>query len=278
MTNQEYIESGILELYIAGSLSEEENESVYKQLLENPDLLDEVLKIETAIMQLTAAASPSNSKYLFKAVTEKLGLNNLDNNDQSKVIPLQQPKTNWFAYSGWAASVVLAGGLIWLLNQNGALKSDIQVVETELQEQTIDNTLLEERVTNATANLTETQKLLSVLRDKDIISIPLGGQAVSPESYANVYWDKEANTVYLDVQGLPEPPAGKVYQVWSLTLNPLAPTSLGTIDDFSNDTNKIFTIENANASEAFGITLEPAGGSESPTMEQLYTLGVVAAS
>jgi len=98
---------------------------------------------------------------------------------------------------------------------------------------------------------------------------------VSPESYANVYWDKEGNTVYLDVQGLPEPPAGKVYQVWSLTLNPLAPTSLGTIDNFTSNTNKIFTIENANQSEAFGITLEPAGGSPTPTMEQLYTLGAV---
>ena len=38
MTNQEYIESGILELYIAGSLTEEENEAIYNQLLENPDL------------------------------------------------------------------------------------------------------------------------------------------------------------------------------------------------------------------------------------------------
>ena len=27
--------------------------------------------------------------------------------------------------------------------------------------------------------------------------------------------------------------------------------------------------------EAFGITLEPAGGSVSPTLEQLYTLGKV---
>ncbi len=277
MTNQEYIESGILELYIAGSLSDEENESVYKQLLENPDLLDEVLKIEAAIMQLTAAAAPSNSKHLFQAVKDKLGLNT-DNDIETKVIPLQKSKINWFAYSGWAASVLLAVGLMYLFNQNNTLKSDIQVVETELQEQTIDNTLLEERISTATANLTEAQKLLSVLRDKEILSVPLAGQAVSPESYANVYWDKNANTVYLDVQGLPEPPPGKVYQVWSLTLNPLAPTSLGTIDNFSNDPNKIFTIENANASEAFGITLEPAGGSETPTMEQLYTLGAVSAS
>ncbi len=272
MTNQEYIESGILELYIAGSLTDEENEAVYNQLLENPDLLDEVLKIEAAVMQLTAAISPSDSKHLFKAVKEKLGL---DTYADSKVIPLHQPKTNYLAYSGWAASVLLAVGLMYFFNQNNTLKSDIQVVETELQKQTIDNTLLEERITKTTANLTEAQKLLSVIRDKDILSVPLAGQAVSPESYANVYWDKEGNTVYLDVQGLPEPPAGKVYQVWSLTLNPLAPTSLGTIDNFTSNTNKIFTIENANQSEAFGITLEPAGGSPTPTMEQLYTLGAV---
>ena len=273
MTNQEYIESGILELYIAGSLTEEENEAIYNQLLENPDLLDEVLKIEAAIMQLTAAASPQNSKFIFKAVREKLGL---DENNEPKVIPIQQkPIINWITYSGWAASVLLVIGLMYLFNQNSALKSDIQVVETELQEQTIDNTLLEERISETTANLTEVQKLLSVLRDKDILTVPLAGQAVSPESYANVYWDKGANTVYLDVQGLPEPPAGKVYQVWSLTLNPLSPTSLGTIDEFNTNANKIFTIENANESEAFGITLEPAGGSASPTMEQLYTLGAV---
>ncbi len=37
-------------------------------------------------------------------------------------------------------------------------------------------------------------------------------------------------------------------------------------------------LQNTNESEAFGIRLEPAGGSESPTMEQLYTLGVVASN
>ena len=68
---------------------------------------------------------------------------------------------------------------------------------------------------------------------------------------------------------------GKVYQVWSLKLDPLTPTSLGTLDTFTADTNKIFTIANTHSSEAFGITLEPEGGSLSPTLEQLYTLGTV---
>ena len=69
-----------------------------------------------------------------------------------------------------------------------------------------------------------------------------------------------------------------VYQVWSLTLDPLTPTSMGLLENFSEDENKIFALENPNQSQAFGITLEPEGGSESPTMEQLYTLGVVAST
>jgi hypothetical protein len=157
---------------------------------------------------------------------------------------------------------------MWVINQNNNLKDQIQTVET-------DKELLEITIEKYSRDLTESKQLISFLRDKDLIAVPLAGQTVSPDSYAKVYWDKKTNTVVLDVQGLPEPPLGKVYQVWSLTLNPLTPTSLGTIDDFSTDENKIFIIENANASEAFGITLEPAGGSESPTLEQLYTLGVV---
>lgn len=275
MTNKEYIESGILELYVAGSLSEKENEAVYQKLLENPDILAEVLQIESAVIKLTAAARPSDSKHVFMAVKEALGLTKTD----TKVVTMpDKRKTNWFAYTGWAASVLLAGGLIWLLNQNSALQSEINTVETEINKQIIDNQLLEDQISKSNASLEEAQKLLSVIRDKNIITVPLAGQAVDPEAYAKVYWDKDTNNIYLDAQGLPEPPRGKVYQVWSLTLNPLTPTSLGTIDDFTSDDNKIFTINNANASEAFGITLEPAGGSETPTMEQLYTLGAVAST
>jgi anti-sigma-K factor RskA len=106
----------------------------------------------------------------------------------------------------------------------------------------------------------------------------LGGQDVSPTSYAKAYWNIEDQKVFIDAKGLPEPPDGFVYQVWSLKLSPLTPTSVGLLEDFATDENKIFALNNPNDSEAFGITLESAGGSESPNLEQLYTLGVVATS
>jgi len=255
-----YIASGILELYVAGLLSEEENQEIYELMQKHPEIKKEVLEIEAAVTKLTAAASPKHLN--FASIKEKLETN------QPKVIDLKPKQNNWITYTGWAASLLLAAALFWTLNNNSKLEQDLQTVEIEKQ-------YLEIQIEAAKDNLAETKHLLDVLRDKAIISIPLGGQGDYANSYAKVYWNKADNTIYLDAQGLPDAPRGKVWQVWSLTLNPLSPTSLGTIDDFNTDDNKIFKIANANESQAFGISLEPEGGSASPTMEQLYTLGVV---
>lgn len=255
-----YIESGILELYIAGQLSESENEEIYKHIQQYPELLSEVLQIEAAVLKLTKAVSPHSVD--FEALKKKLNLK------ETKVVDLKTNKSNWLAYTGWAASIVLAGGLLWTLNTNSSLQQEIETVSMDKQ-------LLEIKIEDARNDLAEAKNLLDILRDRDIVPVNLGGQGNFEESYAKVYWNKSDNTIYLDAQGLPNAPEGKVWQVWSLTLNPLTPTSLGTIDNFNTDDNKIFEIANANESQAFGITLEPAGGSASPTMEQLHTLGVV---
>lgn len=263
-----YIESGILELYVAGALSEKESKEVYELMRKHPEILQEVLEIEAAIIKLTAAASPK-SPGLFKTIKDKLIYKPSVTDTETKVVSISKPKYNWLTYTGWAAAIIIGAGLFWALNQNKELESNLSTVQTE-------NAFLEEQIANSKTDLAASQNLLNILRDKDIISVPLGGQGNFANTYAKVYWNKKDNSIYLDAQGLPDAPSGKVYQVWSLKLNPLTPTSLGTIDDFNTDDNKIFAIANANESEAFGITLEPEGGSETPTMEQLYTLGVVA--
>ena len=138
--------------------------------------------------------------------------------------------------------------------------------------------MLEEQILVARESFEKSRELFSTIRNKEVQVIDLAGQTVAPEAYAKVYWNKTESKVFIDAQGLPEPPDGMVYQVWSLTLDPLTPTSLGVLDEFFTDENKIFSLVNANPSEAFGITLEPEGGSETPNLEQLYTLGTVSSS
>ncbi|MFD0861370.1 anti-sigma factor domain-containing protein [Sungkyunkwania multivorans] len=270
MDIKEYIASGVLELYVAGSLSEKENQEVYELMMQHPEIKEEVEKIEQAILQITAAASPKATSGLQDTIREAALSTDAPKESQApKVIPIaSKKKTNWTSYTGWAASVLLAAGLFYFYQEKSNLESELQTTKFE-------NNFLEQQIAEANNSLKSAQELVDILRDRNIVATKLDGQNVAPDSYATAFWNKETQTVYIDALGLPEPPAGKVYQVWSLKLDPLTPTSLGLLEDFVDDDNKVFTLANTNESQAFGITLEPAGGSESPTLEQLYTLGVV---
>ncbi|WP_375326130.1 anti-sigma factor domain-containing protein [Flagellimonas sp. GZD32] len=264
MDVKEYIASGILELYVAGALSPEENLEVQHYALQHPEIQQEIEAIEKAVLELTKTTSPKIPKNGFANILAEI----------EDVIPFTPEATkrkstsSWTTYLGWAASILLAIGLFWMYTENSKLKSEIEMSNQEKES-------LEDVLSNTREEITIKENLLQEIRDKNVNVIALGGQAVSPTSYAKAYWNKEEKKVIIDAQGLPEPPDGFTYQVWSLKLNPLTPTSLGLLSDFASVDSKLFTLNNANESEAFGITLEPEGGSESPTLEQLYTLGAV---
>lgn len=264
MNIEEYIASGILELYVAGVLPEKEMQEVYHHAIKDQKIHNEIEKIENAIVKLTKTVAPKRTTVLFDDIKRQIS----KDNNKIEVIPITKSKNNWFTYSGWAASLLLLVGLAYFLNKNNNLEQQLDTITNTTKD-------LKKQIELANEDLANSNKLNTILRANDILKIPLTGQAISPDSYANVYWDKKTNQIYLDGQGLPEPPKGKVYQVWSLKLNPLTPTDLGVIANFSDSKNKVFEIENTNESQAFGITLEPEGGSKSPTLEQLYTLGVV---
>ena len=59
-----YIESGILELYVAGALSEKESKEVYELTQKHPEILQEVTEIEATIIKLTAATSQKTNSNL----------------------------------------------------------------------------------------------------------------------------------------------------------------------------------------------------------------------
>ncbi|MFN4764257.1 anti-sigma factor domain-containing protein [Gillisia sp. Q332] len=261
MDINKYIASGILELYVYGALSESESADVTRTLKEYPEVRVEVEEIEKALLTLSSAAAPYDPEFLLHSLKEKLSRRN-------KVVDLTQKRNNWPAYIGWAASILFLIGLFIQFNENRELRQSLQALQTEKIQ-------METEISEARNNSQKAQQLLSVLRDKNILKVPLQGQSIAPDAYATAYWDKEKNITYIDAKDLPLPPRGMVYQVWSLKMDPLTPSSIGLLDKFEDDENKIFQLENINISEGFGITLEPEGGSETPTMEQLYALGTV---
>ena len=262
MSTTEIINSGSLELYVYGTLNEGEMNQIANLFKVDSEIKNEIIMIENSILSLSSSFSPSISSEVYEKIKTNLGFKN------NSVINMK-PKSNVSQYIGWAASIALLIGIGYLYNKQITTENEIVTIEKE-------KVKLNEAVANSESKVKQTKEALAIVRDTNNTVVTLGGQAVSPTSYAKVYWNKETQVVYVDAAGLPEPPAGMVYQVWSLKLSPtLTPTSIGLLGDFKSDNNKIFAVSKTGDAEAFGITLEPAGGSATPTMEQLYTLGKV---
>lgn len=265
MSTQEYIDSGILELYVYGCLNASEIEEVNKMADQFAVIREEIIAIEKSLVSLSGSVSPRLSGKNYEVIKQQIF------ETEPKVIPLQteeKAKNNFSQYLGWAASLIFLVGTIYYYQEDVTKQATIAKINTE-------KTKINKEYTALQSKNKVNEDLLALVRDAKNTVIPLVGQEVSPTAAAKIYWNQESHVVYVDGAGLPEPPEGMVYQVWALKLNPLTPLSIGLLDNYSNNKNLIFPVQNVIEAEAFGITLEPAGGSVSPTLEQLYTLGKV---
>lgn len=261
MNISDYISSGILELYVCGVLSKEESAEVSKLVKKHPELKKEVEEIEKAYINISRATAPSKPRDLLPVIKSKISRDGRSRH-------IEKERLNWVSHLGWAATILLLVGLFFMFRQNQQLQDSVKTLQEEKSQ-------IEIQIAEARDDAEKTRELLDVLRNRNIEQVPLPGQDIAPEAYATAYWDKENDITYIDAKNLPEPPRGMVYQVWSLKMDPLTPVSLGLLSEFEESETKIFKLENIHFSEGFGITLEPEGGSESPTLERLFTLGTV---
>ncbi|WFO16175.1 hypothetical protein M601_021420 [Cellulophaga baltica 4] len=85
MDTEKYIASGILELYVAGILSEVENLDVARYAAEYPEIQNEIKAIEATVLALTKAAAPKEGAQIHLAKV------------QAKIAATGAPKSNYTA-------------------------------------------------------------------------------------------------------------------------------------------------------------------------------------
>ena len=267
MNNKDLIESGELELYVAGLLNEDRAQEITTIIQQDDLVRSEVEKIENTVLELSQASTKQEdfafTEVLKKVITSKDNSATSSEESDFKITPKER---SWRTYVSWAAAAVF---LILFILQYQTTEEAVNQLNLSLEEQQDLNTKVEQQ----NFKLQYKDDLLATLASPATETVQLAGQEVSPESVAQVFWNKELDQIVINASQLPQAPEGKVYQVWSLKLEPLTPTSLGLLEDV-RQVDDLFLLSNPNSSEAFGITLEPEGGSETPTLEQLYVLGV----
>jgi anti-sigma-K factor RskA len=174
--------------------------------------------------------------------------------------------------------------LPWLIAASVALIALVSVIEhrryqeVDRQQQMIAATRSEAAQLKAQLDQ-QKGKLQELEQIRDALSAPesrvifLSGQEPTPPTSATIVWDTKANQ-WLVTANLPQPPAGKIYQLWFVTAS--AKVSAGLIQPDS--TGRGFAVVQVPAEigkiAAAAITLEPAGGSPQPTLP-IYALGKI---
>jgi len=108
-----------------------------------------------------------------------------------------------------------------------------------------------------------------IVKDPNTTVVNMVGTQVAPHSSANIYWDSTSTSVFLVVKNMPKLPSDQQYQLWALIDG--KPKDLGVFD--ASEDKVILKMKNTQKAQAFAITIEQKGGSPSPTLQKMQSLG-----
>ena len=254
-----YIESGILEQYVIGTLSAAEMAEVERNIKLYPEIANEIKAIE-----ITLEAYARHQGIAPKLTEEKL----IENLHQTKLKPSSATDTRsgikGYYLLGWLLSLALIAYLLYSESSKSKLNSInkqnqliIDSIRIACNETATQNEILNRKI-----------QLLNNPKSKFLL---LAGTNLSPNSFASVIIDSINNKLVFDFAGLPMPPAGKQFQLWVFKGG--VPIDMGVINNEQigsiHNVEKDFIAE----AQAFALTLEDEGGKPSPTLEQMYVIG-----
>lgn len=257
MNIQEYISSGIIENYVLGATSPEENEEIEKLAQQYPEIQSEIEANQLALGEYVMQFKQNPPFELRGKILEQIAQleeetvqedakKNEEQVDKSRSLWIPWFRENQYQPYLVAASITLVISVvanIFLYFKWLETKQELYIAQHE-------NTIIAQEL----ENYKTTQ---DILMDRANRLTELKGSEEFPQGLVAVYWNQRTNNVYLQVKDLPDPPAGKQYQLWSVHNGKVDDAGMIELDQAIDDIQKM---KNVAQVDAFVITLEKKGG------------------
>lgn len=265
MNIEAYKSSGKLEEYLLGLLSESEAREVEQVAAAYPEIKAELNAMEDALTQYALAKGIPMPEELPARIMRRL--ETLDKEvPPTKTTP---PKSGTgggggpiLPLLGFLLAASLAG-LLYFWFQKSELEQDLNQSQTDLQE-------LQENCDEVQDSLDQTTLQLAILRSDGNRTYIMRGTDNNPGAIANVYYNPQAQNAYLDIRELPAPPTGQQYQLWGIGADGV-PQSMDVFDIPAGGGIEFIPVPYLPDVNVFAVSLEPAGGSPSPTAVHLIS-------
>jgi anti-sigma-K factor RskA len=281
---RKYIESGIIEDYVMGFVSDQEKQEVECLSKIYPEINEALRGAENMMTTWAADHAEEPTADLKEKIMANLGdqipaaiygipfrpkpdpeaeLENLKIETQA-----QNTKTP-FAWIAAAAAVLLSAYMAYQWQESlkfqAAMHDEIAILDSKIEG-------IEEELEFTEEKGQLYQGMWATVSQPEMQKIGLASVKEDQVARATVYWNPEKELSYFYRNTLPPEGPNKQYQLWALVKG--KPISMGLLSIDNTDTQLQGMTAIANA-DAFAITLEPLGGSETPTLEEMIVLGKV---
>ena len=261
MDIREYIASGVLELYAFDQLTETERGEVGSMCVRHPEVKAELDALQGSVDRYAASHRKNPSPELRTKILDQLDLRDPQ---ETKVVPMYRSDIyRWLAAASIALFIISLGGNIYFYNSYRNVSGELADLRTKNSVLADNNVHLTKQINNITDDLT-------IISSPSNVKIELAGLALSPASRALIYWDKERKQTYINMSGLPPLAESKQYQLWAIVDG--KPVDLGMLPNEKQEA-LLLRMKDVSEPQAFAITIEPKGGSASPTLDQMIVLG-----
>lgn len=252
MNIKEYITSGIIEQYVSGLCSKEEEQELETLRRQYPELHTAIEQYEAELeinmlRHVTLPSVQTDEKIL--ATLDKLG---------TPVLPLRpviNNKSSWLSIAAAAAVLLLLASSYF----NYVLYN-----KTKQRERTLNNDI------NSLNSLPPGD--YAIITNPTITPVAMYGVGTHSICRCTMFWDKKTGKTYIIIHHLPKSSASKDYQLWAIVNG--SPVNIGIINDEIR--GRFIEMQNVppNAN-AFIVTLEKVGGTSIPTIEETYLSGKI---
>ena len=294
---QDYIESGILELYALGELSAAEQAAVEAQAASHPEVRAELAQVQAALgfyAEAHAIAPPAAMRervlgnVMAQIATPAAQANASLRADVDVLMPapvaapaaasrageavirpiasapmVSASRSNWAVAASVALLLSLGANLLLYSNWKSA---NAQVVALQTDQARFATT--SQVVEKTLGNLRQQNQ---VLRSDEFRAVALAGTKTAPSAKARVFFNVATHKVYVDVRSLPALPADKQYQLWALDKG--KPIDAGVLTAATATGEGLQHMKDIASAQTFAMTVEPTGGSVGPTLSTMTVVG-----
>ncbi len=261
MDRQRIIEEDLLTSYLLGTLDTLQETQVAEALASDDELKEIYATLEADFERLAMENAIAPPEPVLASLKKELEASTGQVIDlQSDTKTFTQLRSRLLVAASLAA--LFAVSAFWFYSQ----WQDAAENFNTLQNQTAD---LQERLNSLEGNLQLTTERYQTLTNPDMIPLVMEGNQLSPNSRAIAYLNPIARKAVVNPKGLPKLEEDKTYQMWADVDGVMINMGLVPTED---DWVELTYIDEA---ESLNITIEPAGGNDHPTVENLISYVVL---